>query len=145
MIPQPKFIHFHQENAFKKCRVENFGHLSRPQCVDFLSIIETGFLRGIQHVMSSPCSEQPTHYNDVIMVAMVSPITSLTSVYLTVYSAACQRKHQSSASLAFGRGIHRWPVNLRLRLRLWHGVRANETWINKDTCIVQHACSPYDN
>ena len=31
--------------------------------------------------------------------------------YLTVYTGADQRKHQSSASLAFVRGIHRWPVN----------------------------------
>ena len=38
-------------------------------------------------------------------------ITSLTIVYLTVNSGADQRKHQSSASLAFVRGIHRWPVN----------------------------------
>ena len=30
---------------------------------------------------------------------------------LSVYSDADQRKHQSSASLAFVRGIHRWPVN----------------------------------
>ena len=29
----------------------------------------------------------------------------------TVYSGADQRKHQGSASLAFVRGIHRWPVN----------------------------------
>ena len=29
----------------------------------------------------------------------------------TVCSGADQRKHQSSASLAFVRGIHRWPVN----------------------------------
>ena len=29
----------------------------------------------------------------------------------TVCSGADQRKHQSSASLAFGRGINRWPVN----------------------------------
>ena len=43
--------------------------------------------------------------------AMVSQITSLASVYSTVYSGAEQRKHQSSASLAFVRGIHRWPVN----------------------------------
>ena len=51
------------------------------------------------------------HYNDVIMGAMASQITSLTIVYSTVYSGADQRKHQSSASLAFVRGIHRWPVN----------------------------------
>ena len=45
------------------------------------------------------------------MGVMVSQITSPTIVYSTVYSGAYQRKHQSSASLAFVRGIHRWPVN----------------------------------
>ena len=51
------------------------------------------------------------HYDDVIMGAMASQITSLMTVYSTVYSDADQRKHQSSASLAFVRGIHRGPVN----------------------------------
>ena len=51
------------------------------------------------------------HYNDVTMSAMASQITSFTIVYSTVYSGADQRKHQSSASLAFVRGIHRWPLN----------------------------------
>ena len=32
-------------------------------------------------------------------------------VYSTVCSGTDQRKHQSSVSLAFVRGIHRWPVN----------------------------------
>ena len=45
------------------------------------------------------------------MGAMASQITSLTIVYSTVHSGADQRKHQSSASLAFVRGIHRSPVN----------------------------------
>ena len=45
------------------------------------------------------------------MVAMASQTTSLTIVYLTVYSSADQRKHQSTASLAFLRGIHWSPVN----------------------------------
>ena len=52
------------------------------------------------------------HCNDVIMSAMVSQTTSLTIVYSTVYSGADQRKHQIAASLAFVRGIHRWPVNV---------------------------------
>ena len=47
------------------------------------------------------------HYGDVIMDAIASQITSLTIVYSIVYSDADQRKHQSSASLAFVRGIHR--------------------------------------
>ena len=44
------------------------------------------------------------------MSQMASQITSLTTVYSTVYWGADQRKHQSSASLAFVWGIHRWPV-----------------------------------
>ena len=49
--------------------------------------------------------------SDAIMSAMASQITSLTSVYSIVYSGADQRKHQSSTSPAFVRGIHRSPVN----------------------------------
>ena len=52
-----------------------------------------------------------THYDDVVMGTVASQITSLTIVYSTVYSGADQRKHQSSASLAFVLGIHRGPVN----------------------------------
>ena len=51
------------------------------------------------------------HYDDVIMGAIASQITSLTIVYSNVYSDADQRKHQSSASLAFVWEIHRGPVN----------------------------------
>ena len=45
------------------------------------------------------------------MGTMASLITCLTSVYSTVHSGAAQRKHQSFASLAFVRGIHRRTVN----------------------------------
>ena len=54
---------------------------------------------------------EQTHYFDVIMGTMASQITSLAIVYSIVYSGTYQRKHQSSASLAFVWGIHRWPVN----------------------------------
>ena len=54
------------------------------------------------------------HYTDVIMGAMASQITSLTIVYPIVYSDLDQRKHESSASLAFVRrhvnSPHKWPV-----------------------------------
>ena len=43
--------------------------------------------------------------------AQVSQINSLTIVCTTVYSGTDQRKQQSCESLAFVRGIHRWPVN----------------------------------
>ena len=57
------------------------------------------------------CSASYHHYNDVIMGAVASQITSLTIVYSTVDSDAGHRKHQSSASLAFVWRIHRGPVN----------------------------------
>ena len=44
------------------------------------------------------------------MSAMASQITSFTSVYSTAYSRRRSKKHQSSPSLAFVRGIHRSPV-----------------------------------
>ena len=43
--------------------------------------------------------------SDIIMDAVASQITSVAIVFSTVYSAAEQRKHQSSASLAIVRGI----------------------------------------
>ena len=49
-----------------------------------------------------------SHYSDVTIAPQM---TSLTIVYPPAYSEADQRKHQSSASLAFVRGIHRGPVN----------------------------------
>ena len=53
------------------------------------------------------------------MTTMASQITSLTVVYSTVYSDADQRKHQSSASLAFVWGIHRdrWIPRTKGQLR----------------------------
>ena len=55
--------------------------------------------------------EGPDHYDDVIMTMLASQITSLTVVYSIFYSGVNQRKHKSSASLAFVREIHRGPVN----------------------------------
>ena len=59
------------------------------------------------------------HYIDFIMTTMASQITSLILVYSTVYSDADQRKHQSSASLAFVWGIHRdrWIPHTKDQLR----------------------------
>ena len=42
------------------------------------------------------------------MSAIASQITSLMVVFSTIYSGTDQRKHQSSVSLAFVRGIHWW-------------------------------------
>ena len=60
-----------------------------------------------------------SHYDDVIMIALASQITSLTVVYSIVNSGVDERKHQSSASLAFVRGIHRdrWIPRTKGQLR----------------------------
>ena len=78
---------------------------SPPNFFSWLSSYCHACSHQIRHV------ESYYHYNDVIMRAMASQITSLTIVYSTVYSGADQRKHQGSASLVFARGIHRWPVS----------------------------------
>ena len=62
-------------------------------------------------LLTQKSSSRTIHYDDVIMGTIASQITSLTIVYSFVYSDADQRKHQSSASLAFVRGIHQGPVN----------------------------------
>ena len=67
--------------------------------------------RDTRGTVSGTDSSYQLHYNDVIMSTIASKITSLTIVYSTVYSNANQRIHQSSASLAIVRGIHRGPVN----------------------------------
>ena len=77
---------------------------------------ETGSV--FQHVMTCeymwglnkyfcPICHAFKHYIDVIMTTVASQITSVMVVYSIVYSGADQRKHQSSVSLAFVRGIHR--------------------------------------
>ena len=64
-------------------------------------------------ILGTHCSHGAifTHYGDVIMSTMASQITILTIVYPTFYPFADQRKLQSSASLAFVRGIHWCPLN----------------------------------
>ena len=58
-----------------------------------------------------PLPASVSHYSDVIISAMASQIIGVSIVYSNVCSGADRRKHQSSASLAFVRGIHRGPVN----------------------------------
>ena len=79
----------HKTNAICSAIVSHFG-VSKCRVLDHLELF---------------------HYSDFIMSTMASQITSFTIVHSTVYSGEDQRKHQSSASLAFVRGIHRWPVN----------------------------------
>ena len=77
----------------------------------YMSWIEGNIIAVHDKTIKKSLSWLVGHFNDVIMSAIAFQITSLTIVYSTVYSDADQRKHQSSASLAFVLGIHRGPVN----------------------------------
>ena len=50
-------------------------------------------------------------YSDIIISTPASRITGVAIVYRNFSLGADQREYQSSASLAYMRGIHRWPVN----------------------------------
>ena len=115
-------------------------------------------LWGVIYVIHILTDGKKKHYNDVIMGGMASQITSLTIVYLSVYSGAYQRKHQSPASLVFVRGIHRWPVNSPHKgpvtrkmfpfdyviMREIRYVHCNKKWMNRITTYksstFEHIC-----
>ena len=80
--------------------------------LDKLFILSSLFRLTETKTISKPQIAQPkAHYDDVIMTMLASQISSLPVVCSIVYSDVNQRKHQSSASLAFVREIHRGPVN----------------------------------
>ena len=91
----------------------SFPWLKRAGCFSSSAFLEFGNNRkctGIRFIRMA-ASSKLDHYSDVLMGTVASQITSLTIVYSTVYSGADKRKHQSSASLAFVRVIHRSTVN----------------------------------
>ena len=59
------------------------------------------------------------HYSGVIMNARASQITSVSIVHPTVYSGANQRKHESSASMTFVRGIPRTKPSNAENVSIW--------------------------
>ena len=74
-----------------------------------------------------------SHYGDVIMSVNASKITSLTIVYSSIYSGADQIKHQSSASLAFVRGIHRRVTRKMFPFDIW-----NSTYNSRQTGHLEY-------
>ena len=101
------------------CQLYHKEHISMKFYLIILTFHNLKYFRNIISKMAVVCLSPnvitdpmlSSHYNDVIMGAIAFQITSLTIVYSIVYSDADQRKHQSSASLAFVRGIHRGPMN----------------------------------
>ena len=102
-----------------KCRFEMVAILSRPQCVKLKhsrkcytdQYLHPNYGCKIEWYRMPLVTFFPIPNSDVKISAMASQIISLSIVYSTVYSGTYEIKHQSSASLAFVRGIHRSPVN----------------------------------
>ena len=70
------------------------------------------------------------HHGDVIISAMASQITRFTIVYLTVYPGADQRKHQSSASVAFVRPeTGEFPAQRASNADFFHFMTSSWNWV----------------
>ena len=89
--------------------IHKLMYVAKTSCVLQVILVIVRVLAKIGK-LSGPSYSDTSHYCNVILGAMESQITKLTIVYSTIHSGA-YKKHRSSASLAFVRGIHRWPVN----------------------------------
>ena len=89
----------HADNGDTTCKLRSRISLSTSPC------------RRLLVLPAAVAIKLPFHYSDVIMNAMASQYAGSSIVSSTAYSGADQRKHQSSASLAFVRGIHRSPAD----------------------------------
>ena len=88
-------------------------------------------------VCKGDCGILRAHYNDVIMDAMTSQIA--------VYSGTGQRKHQTSASLAFVRGIHRWPVNSPHKWPVTRKIFHVMLWLTGGVYVMPYEISQHFN
>ena len=106
---RPFWRHYNEANIWTKC-LEYWSIQSWPHAVDSFTYVGTSskarspqFHRVVSSETNYDFSKswrESMHYNDVIMGAMASQITSHTIVYSTVIQAQI-RKHQSCVSLAF--------------------------------------------
>ena len=87
--------------------------LSCSEFGEYLSVVreQSNFYKLFVDMMAILWTTIISMFLNIIMITTAFQITSVSIVYLTVCSGPGQRKHQSSASLAFVRGIHRGPVN----------------------------------
>ena len=108
VISQPLFMLWVQKLYFW-----NYSHISWVTFTHCITVTKKNRVRcSCKPKFNMAVIDLPvTHYDGVLMSTMASQITSLMIVYSIVYLSADQRKHQSSALLAFVRGIHRRAVN----------------------------------
>ena len=78
------------------------------------------------------------------MSAMASQFMTLMIVYSTFYSGTDERKHQSSTSLAFVQGIHRWLVNSPYKGPItWKMLPFDDVIMFEGTRDCHRWCCPY--
>ena len=135
-------FNFHKRNCVWKCHPRKTSHV-------LIILFSLGYSRYI-------CSNTPgmrgkfqrislitwrrhdlevlsTHYTDVTTSAMASQITSLMIVYSTVYSGEHQRKHQSSASLAFDGFHENWGQKRYMTTEKWNRFHTLDNWFRLKT------------
>ena len=95
--------------------------------------IQLAPLEGSEFIQAWGNQFHQNHNKGVWISAMPSQITRASIVFLTFSWGADQRKHQSYASLAPVRGIHRWPVS-PLTKGQWRGKYSH---LMTSSCTVQ--------
>ena len=108
-------IHFSRQIILKICTEHDSDTVARcEKCKTNWLVRNKTWANEISRDLSLRCGlciylVLQQHYGDVIMSTIASQIAGA----LIVHSSVCsdQRKHQSSVSLAFEKGIHRWPVD----------------------------------
>ena len=87
----------------------NSPHKGQWRGALMFTLICTGINDWVNNREAGDLRRHLDHYD--VSVMMASQITSPLILYSHVYWGGDQRKHQSSASLAFVMGIRRWPMN----------------------------------
>ena len=86
----------------KLCYVRAWGHLKSDKEQVSRGGTNNYIPQYLWDVITCPCP----HYSDVIMSAMLTQTPGVSIVYSTVFTGVDQRKHLSSVSLTFVKGIH---------------------------------------
>ena len=94
------------------------------------------------HILHTTLECLCLNHSDVIVSTMASQIAGDSIACSTVYLCVDQRKHLSSASLAFVMGIHRWPVNFLPKepatRKCFHLAMSSWWFANRSSYIVSH-------
>ena len=134
-----KYKCFRSWKCFWKYRLRNGGHFVRGRWVkgvhNFNGFVIWRPLLGLQRWSPPLHWGFWNHYRDVILSAIASEIISVLIVYWTVCSGTDQRKHHSSAPLAFVRRIYRWPmISPHKGLVTWKMLSFDDTILKDPWC-----------